>query len=354
VSTGASLLLAALMLAGNAFFVGAEFAVMSARRSQIEPRAHGSADGGTGSGRARTTLWALEHVSVMLACAQFGITVCTLALGALAEPAVEHLLAPGLRALGLPRDVYTPIALLVALLLVSYLHVVLGELVPKNLALAGPERAVLLLAPPVVWLARMLRPIVFVLNGLANLGVRLLGKQPRDEVSSTFTIEEIAPILAESQREGLLADEQGLVSGALDFGGRTASDVMVPREQLVLLSAEATPEQVEQAVTRTGFSRFPVQRDGRIVGYLHMKDVLDLDDEESVHRPVPARRIRAFDPVAADDDIETVLRSMQQLGIHLGRVDDAVGELVGVVFLEDVLEELVGEVTDATQRDRAG
>ena len=347
-STTSSILLAVLMLAGNAFFVGAEFAVMSARRSQIEPRA--SADG-HGARRARTTMWALEHVSTMLACAQFGITVCTLALGALAEPALEHVIEPALRLAGLPPDAYTPIALLLALLVVSYLHVVLGELVPKNIALAGPDRAVLVLAPPLVWLARALRPIVTVLNGIANLGVRMLRVQPRDEVASTFTMAEFGPIVAESQREGLLADDQGLVAGALDFGGRRATDVMVPREQLVLLAADSTPEQVEQAVTRTGFSRFPVERDGSIVGYLHVKDVLDLDGDGAVTQPVPARRIRAFDPVSADDDIETVLRSMQRLGVHLGRVDDEQGRLIGVVFLEDVLEELVGEVTDTTRRD---
>lgn len=341
----ASIIVAVLMLAGNAFFVGSEFAVMSARRSQIEPRAE------AGSKRARTTLWALEHVSQMLACAQLGITVCTLALGALAEPTLEHLLHPLFELLHMPIDATGPLTLVLALLIVSYLHVVLGEMVPKNLAITGPDRAALLLAPPLVWLARALRPVVLGLNGLASLGLWLLRVTPREEVASVFTIEQIATIVAESQRKGLLTDEQGLVAGALEFSDRSAVDVMVARDQLVTLPVDVTPTQVEQAVTRTGFSRFPVERAGRIVGYLHLKDVLDLDTAECVDVPVPARRIRELDPLCADDDIEAVLRSMQQLGVHLGRVDGTDGVLAGVVFLEDVLEELVGEVVDATRRD---
>lgn len=342
-SSGTSLVLALIILALNGFFVGAEFAVMSARRSQIEPLAE------AGSARAKSTLWAFEHVSQMLACAQLGITVCTLALGALAEPTLHHLLEPLLHAVHVPAELGNPIALVVALLIVSYLHVVVGEMVPKNIAISVPDRTALILAPPLVWIARALRPIVAVLNGLANLGLRILRVEPRDEVASTFTLDEIGSIVEESQREGLLDDSQGLLSAAFEFSDRVAAQVMVHPDALVQLAYSATPADVDEAVARTGFSRFPIARDGVLAGYVHVKDVLDLDDERR-HQPLPTRRIRAFDTAAATDQIEAVLRSMQSVGAHLSQVEDADGTVIGIVFLEDVIEELVGEVVDATQR----
>ena len=222
-------------------------------------------------------------------------------------------------------------------------------MVPKNIAISVPDRTALLLAPALVWTSRMLRPLIAVLNGLANLGLRLLRVDPRDEVSSTFTIEEIGSIVEESQREGLLEDTQGLLSATFDFTDRLARDVMVPRAALVSLPATATPAEVEDAVSATGYSRFPIERDGDLVGYLHVKDVLDLDDERR-RLPLPPRRIRAFDTAAGSDAVEVVLRSMQSVGAHLSRIDGADGAIAGVVFLEDVIEELVGEVVDATQR----
>ena len=161
-SSGTALLVAVALLLANAFFVGAEFAVMAARRSQIEVLAAG------GSRRARSTLWAMEHVSVMLACAQLGVTVCSLSLGAVAEPALAHLIAEPLEALGAsPAAVHT-VAFAISLAIVVYLHVVIGEMVPKNLAIAGPDRAALVLAPPLVALSRALAPVIRLLNGLAN------------------------------------------------------------------------------------------------------------------------------------------------------------------------------------------
>ncbi len=342
-SSGTSLVLALVILALNGFFVGAEFAVMSARRSQIEPLAD------AGSKRAKSTLWAFEHVSQMLACSQLGITVCTLALGALAEPALHHLLEPVLQAVHVPADLGDAMALAVSLLIVSYLHVVVGEMVPKNIAISVPDRTALILAPPLVWIARALRPIVYVLNGLANLGLRIMRVDPRDEVSSTFTLEEIGSIVEESQREGLLDDSQGLLSAAFEFSDRVAARVLVQPGALVQLADTVTPAEVDDAVARMGFSRFPIARNGFLVGYIHVKDVLDLDDERR-HQPLPARRVRAFDTAAPTDQIEAVLRSMQSVGAHLSEVRDADGRHLGIVFLEDVIEELVGEVVDATQR----
>ncbi|MBT0995443.1 hemolysin family protein [Cellulomonas sp. DKR-3] len=338
-----ALVLAVLLLAANAFFVGAEFAIISARRSSIEPRAE------AGDRRARTVLWAMENVSLMLACAQLGITVCSTSLGVVAEPAIAHLIEDPLHAVGVPDSWTHPIAFVVALLIVVYLHVVLGEMVPKNLAVSGPDRAVLLFGPPLVVVARVVRPVIVALNWLANHALRAAGVEPKDEVASAFTAQEVQSIVERSQAEGLLEDDQGLLTGALEFSDRLARDVMVASDALVTLDPGATPAGVEHLVARTGFSRFPVADEaGGVVGYLHLKDVLYAEhDERDV--PVPPWRVRQLAVVAPDDEVEETLAAMQRSGAHLARVDDD-GRTVGVVFLEDILEELVGEVRDAMQR----
>jgi CBS domain containing-hemolysin-like protein len=344
VSVWQELLLTASLLLGNAFFVGAEFAVISARRSQMEPLAD------AGRRAARTAIYAMEHVSLMLACAQFGITVCSLGLGAVAEPAIAHLLEEPFAHAGLPENFVHPTALVIALALVTYLHVVVGEMVPKNLALAGPDRVVLVLGPPLVAISRALRPIIGLLNAIANGVLRLLRVEPKDEVTSAYTAEEVQSIVAESAREGLLVDEHGLLTGALEFSDLVAADVMVPLEDLVCVPAHSTPAEVERIVARTGFSRFPVAAaDGDIVGYLHLKDILYADDERHAN-PIPVKRVRSLVTVAGGDEVEDALATMQRAGSHLARVIDAQGLTAGVVFLEDVLETLVGEVRDATRR----
>lgn len=349
-SSTTALALAVVLLAANAFFVGAEFAIISARRSSIEPRAE------AGDRRARTVLWAMENVSLMLACAQLGITVCSTSLGVVAEPAIAHLIEDPLHAAGVPDSWTHPIAFVVALLVVVYLHVVLGEMVPKNLAVSGPDRAVLLFGPPLVVVARVVKPVIVALNWLANHTLRLFGVEPKDEVSSAFTAQEVQSIVERSQAEGLLDDEQGLLTGAIEFSDKTARDVMVPTDELVVLEPGTTPAQVEQLVARTGFSRFPMADDaGALVGYLHLKDVLYAHDDDPRARDerVQPWRVRQLAVVGPDDEVEEALAAMQRTGSHLARVDEA-GRAVGVVFLEDILEELVGEVRDAMQRGAPG
>ena len=339
---GLAIALAVALLAGNAFFVAAEFAVISVRRSSIEPLA------AAGSARARTVLWAMEHVSLMLACAQLGITVCSTSLGVVAEPAVAHLIEAPLLALGLPGSAVHPIAFVVALGIVVYLHVVLGEMVPKNLAVSAPDRAALVFGPPLVWIARAVQPLIVALNWIANLALRLVGVEPKDEVASAFTAAEVRTIVERSRAEGMLRDDLGLVTGAIEFSDRTAGEVMVAVDRLVTLALTATPEELEIAVARTGFSRFPITHDGSLVGYLHLKDVLAAAPEDR-GTPVPPGSVRPLADVRADTEIEATLSEMQRTGAHLARVTSDAGVL-GVVFLEDILEELVGEVRDALQR----
>jgi CBS domain containing-hemolysin-like protein len=334
-----------LLLLLNAFFVGAEFAAMAARRSTLEPLA------ANGSRRAQVCLDALEQMGSLLACAQLGITVCSVLLGAISEAALHHALEPVVHHLGLPEGVTDGLALALALLVVVYLHVVVGEMIPKNLALAGPERSALILVPVLLFITRTLRPIISVMESLAKALVRLFRVEPKDEITSAFTVEEVEHILAESRHEGLIEEGQhGLVGAALEFSDKDAVDVAVALSDLVTLPLTATPDDVERLVAKRGFSRYPMlDRSGELTGYLHLKDVLYADDTER-DIAVPVKRVRKLATVQAADEVEEVLRTMQRTGSHLARVVDPDGTDIGVVFLEDVIEELVGEVTDASQR----
>ena len=335
-----------ILLVVNAFFVGAEFAVISARRSQIEPRAE------AGSKRAKTALWAMEHATLMLATSQLGITVCSLLILNVSEPAIHHLLEGPLAWTGLSPAAVSVTAFIIALLLVTYLHVVFGEMMPKNAAFSLPDQAVLLLAPPLVAVSKLFGPIITALNAIANGVLRLFRVEPKSEATSTYTLEEVANIVSHSTREGVLEDRTGALTAAFEFTTQRAKDLLVPADRLVTLPAGTTPEEVEAAVTRHGFSRYPVaEADGELVGYVHIKDLLRLGDDR-VAEPIPAKRIRDLLTVHAELDLEDVLARMQARGIHLARVIERDGTVLGIVFLEDIIEELVGEVHDATRRQR--
>ncbi|MDQ0820267.1 CBS domain containing-hemolysin-like protein [Arthrobacter sp. V4I6] len=342
-SDWAGILWLVILLMGNAFFVAAEFAVMSARRSQIEPLAE------AGSKRAQTTLRAMENVSLMLACAQLGITVCSLLILQVAEPAIHHLMAVPLEAVGMPMEIADVVAFGVALLAVTFLHVTFGEMVPKNISVSVADKAALLLAPPLMFIARAVKPVIVALNWSANHILKLMRIEPKDEVTSSFTLEEVQSIVQESTRHGLVDDDAGLITGALEFSEHTASRVMVPLEKLVMLKAATTPLEFEKAVSRTGFSRFPMlDEDGMLSGYLHVKDVLSIANG-AYRQPIAESRIRSLANLAMDDEIEKAMSVMQRSGSHLARVIGPDGKTQGVLFLEDVIEELVGEIRDATQ-----
>ena len=334
------------LLAVNAFFVGAEFAVISARRSQIEPRAE------AGSRAAKTALWAMEHATLMLAACQLGITVASLLILNVSEPTIHHLLEIPLHLTGLPEEVISMIAFIITLLLVSFLHVVLGEMVPKNLSFSLPDRAVLLLAPPLVFIARVFNPIIFLLNGAANGILRLFRVTPKNEANSVFTLDEVATIVAQSTREGMLTDAGGTLSAAFEFTSKKVRDVAVGMSSLVTLPEDATPADVERAVAQRGFSRYIlVNAEGEPTGYLHLKDVIDLDDADEFDEPVPPKRIRQLISIFRGTDLEDALATMRRSGVHVARAFDENGATRGVLFLEDIIEELVGEVQDATRRN---
>ena len=373
-----ALRLMVLLLGANAFFVGAEFSLISARRDRLEAMI-GDERRSTGSSAA-VVLRATEHLSMMLAAAQLGITICSLALGSLGEPTVAHPLEAVLEPIGVPDVLILPIAFVVALAVVTVLHIVIGEMVPKNIAIAGPEPTALRLVPPLVAFLTVARPVISVLNWLANHILRLLGVTPRDEAGSAYTPQEIAEMLSESRREGLLdASQTQRLTQALTSAEHTVADVLVSLERVTALPPSPTLGAVEGAVARTGFSRFPVRApespDARavrssgsepshggsagrrppveLVGYVHIKDVLDLDPSDP-DQIIPAERIRTLPQLAISVQVDEALALLRREGSHLARAVDADGTTVGVVAMEDLVEEYVGTVRDSTHVTRPG
>jgi CBS domain containing-hemolysin-like protein len=338
-------LVTVLLLAANAFFVGAEFAAMSARRSQLEPLADGGSKG------AKVALDALQQTGILLATSQLGITVCSVLLGAVSEAALHHALVPVVERLGVSTVVADVGALVAALAVVVFLHVVYGEMIPKNISIAAPERAAVLLVPPLVVVSRVVAPVIRAMDWVSKAVVRMSGVEPKDEVSAAFTVEEVAHILEESREEGLVEEQQHeRLGAALEFSDKNAADVGVSLAALVTVTAGATPDDIERLVAKHGFSRYPVlDESGELSGYLHLKDVLYADDAQR-RQPVPAARVRRLATVRRDDEVEAVLATMQSSGSHVARVVGEDDDVRGVVFLEDVIEELVGEVSDASQR----
>ncbi len=335
------------LLAANAFFVGAEFAVLAARRAQVEPLAN------AGNAAAKVALWAMEHASLMLACSQLGITVCSLLILNVSEPSIHHLLQGPLSALGLGAAATSGASFAIALVIVSFLHVTLGEMVPKNIAFSRPSQSVLLLAPPLVGVARLVRPLIRALDGTANWFLRRFGVEPRGEVTAAFTLDQVATIVAESERAGLFRDVSGTVTKAFEFTEKCARDLAVPLRSLVTLPRDVTPRQVEEAIARFGHSRYVVLDEaGGMLGYVHFKDVIAISGP-AADAPLPARNIRPLAQVPADAEAETALTDMSRSGSHLAVVTSGAEEPVGVLFLEDIVEELIGEVQDLASRRAA-
>ncbi|WP_433262879.1 hemolysin family protein [Actinosynnema sp. CS-041913] len=337
-----SILVIFLLLAGNAFFVGAEFAIITARRDRLEALAD------QGSAPARVVIRAGRELPLLIAGAQLGITLCSLGLGALGEPAVASMLEVPFGVLGLPDAVLHGVAFALALVIVVALHTVLGEMVPKNLAIAGPERTALWLVPAHYWFCRLVAPLLRGFTVLSTAVLRLVGVTPKDELESAYTRDELALLIAQSRQEGLLEDsEHRRLAQALSSTERTVADVLVPLDRVTTVSARPTMGEVEDAVSATGFSRFPVADDGRLVGYLHVKDVLDLADADPATK-VPGHRIRGLPEVAADARLDEALAVLRRAQSHLARAVAADGRVRGVVALEDLLEEYVGTVRDGT------
>lgn len=337
------LVIAVGLLIANGFFVGAEFALLAARRTKLETMA---AEGSTG---AINAIKSIRELNFMLAGVQLGITMASLGLGYVGEPAVAHLLENAVgQFVELPSGLLHALSLIVALTIVVFLHMVIGEMAPKNMAISDPEKAAVRLAVPLRLYANAFRPFINLLNALSTWVTTRFGVEPTKERLSVFTVEEIGAMVRTSARGGTIDRfEERLLSGAVELGERDAGAAMLPRTELSALPYTATPEEIEAMVVESGHSRIPIYQDDldNILGFFHAKDLLQIPPEMR-DRPIPRRLVRQMLVVPESRKLRPLLIDMRRQRIHVALVLDEHGGTAGIVTLEDLIEELVGEIRD--------
>ena len=338
-------LVAILLIGVNAYFVGAEFSLISARRDRLEALAE------QGKVRAVSVIRAGEQLPSMLAGAQLGVTVASLLLGRIGESAVFDLLRTTLGLTGIPPALLHSLSFAIALAVVVTLHVLLGEMVPKNIALAGPERTAMLLVPPYLAYVRAARPFIVFYNECANVVLRALGVEPKDELDITVSPVELSELIAESGSKGLLdPEEHSRLTRALQIGTRMVGDVAVPLTGVRAVPVAAagsgpTVGAVEEALVQTGYSRFPVANvNGDFIGYLHIKDVLTLGD--GAQTVIDLAMVRPLPRVPDSLPLADALSRMRRSNSHLALVTDSGGAVVALVAMEDLVEDLVGTMRE--------
>ncbi|CAJ1498032.1 hemolysin family protein [[Mycobacterium] kokjensenii] len=345
--------LTVLLIAANAFFVAAEFALISARRDRLEALAE------QGRQSAFTVIRAGEQLSKMLAGAQLGVTVCSILLGRIGEPAVADLLEYPFRLLGIPDPLLHTVAFVIALTIVVTLHVLFGEMVPKNIALAGPETAAMLLIPPYLVYLAAARPFIDFYNWCANVTLRAMRVEPKDELEITVSTVELSEMIAESVSAGLLDHEEYTrLTRALQIRSRVVADVALPIGEVRAVPVAGvgrgpTVAAIEAAFAATGYSRFPVIEGDEFVGYLHIKDVLLSETataEDSADAVTDIAVVRPLPRIPASLPLADALSRLRRNNSHLALAVAADGTAVALVTLEDLVQDLVGTVRDGTHR----
>jgi CBS domain containing-hemolysin-like protein len=341
-STAWALILSALLLVGNGFFVAAEFALVASKRYRLEQAAE------AGSRAARAALAGSRELSLMLAGAQLGITACTLGLGALAEPALEHAIAPALEAVGLPDTASTVVAFITALAVVAFVHVVVGEMAPKSWAITHPERSAMLLALPFRGFARLVRPVLAALQWSANLVLRAFRVRPQEALAAAHGPAEMRMLLESSRQEGLLDPEHHqLLSRMLPLARTSLAQVLTPIGQLATVGLHDPAGTVEAACRAAGRSRLGVVDNGVVLGLVHVRDVV-----RATTAGRPASTSSLMIPTTTLDaglTLAAAATRMRAARAHLALVAED-GEVTGFVALEDLLEQFIGEFYDETDR----
>ncbi|WP_348790131.1 hemolysin family protein [Leifsonia sp. NPDC080035] len=339
-----------LLTVGTGLFVASEFALVNLDRGDLEARRE------RGESRLTMTIAALKITSTHLSSAQLGITLTTLLTGYTMEPAISSLLRGPLTATGLPEGAVAPIATVVAIAVATLLSMILGELVPKNFALALPIATAKLVIPFQTVFTAVFRPFIAVLNGTANGFLRLLGIEPKEELSGARTAEELSSLVRRSASAGVLEEDTAtLLSRTLAFSTRTASDVMTPRPRVEAVKRTDPADAVIGLARTTGYSRFPVVDEDvdDVVGFVHVKQAVAVPRERRGRVPVSALQTEAL-RVPETMSLDTLIGELRGRGYQMAVVVDEYGGTSGIATLEDLVEEIVGEVADEHDRTRAG
>jgi CBS domain containing-hemolysin-like protein len=330
------------LVLANAYFVATEFALVAVRRSQVQLWV---AEGRRGAAAASR---AIQHLDDAIAATQLGITLASIGLGFLGEPALARVLAPPLAAAGLGSLVAVHgLAVVVAFSIVTFLHVVVGELAPKALALDRPGEVALACARPLLVFARVFRPVLVVMNGAGNALVRGLGVRPAGQSGRVHSPQELQLLVSEAGREGRIrSDAARMLDNVFRMSQKRVRDVMVPRERVLAVPRTIREQDLLDLILEEGYTRLPVYDGGldKVVGVLHTKDLLHLFAQK--HVVVLADAIRPHDEISPDLSIADALRRFRREHRHLAVVREPEGPLLGIVTLEDVLEAIVGEIED--------
>ena len=342
-STGSYLLLAALLVFLNAFFVAAEFAIVKVRSTRVQELVR---EGVRGSAAAQN---AIQNLDAYLSATQLGITLASLGLGWIGEPAFANLVTPLLGAVGIwSEKIVHSISLTLAFTLITFLHIVLGELAPKSLAIRRPEEMSLLVSPPLRLFYRVFYPALWFLNASSSFFLRMLYIAPASESELAHSEEELRLLLAESHRIGTLsASKRKLLENVFDYTRRSAKHIMVPRADIVHLSLLRSLSENLETIRQTQHTRYPLCRDDidHVVGMIHAKDLLQpVDGLHDATDLLKLKRDILFVPESRP--LELLQRDFQQRRVHMAIVVDEYGGTSGLVTLEDILEEIVGEIQD--------
>ena len=334
-------LVAMLLVIVNGFFVAVEFSLMAVRRTQMEELAESGVFG------SRQVVKALGSINVQLAASQLGISVVSLLIGWLVEPVISSAFVHLLGGLNISTGVVRAIGFVIGLALVAFVHMVLGEMVPRSIALTTPETTARFLVPIHLWFVAATRPLVRALHGLGRAGTRLVGVEPVDELGRSHTAAELAVLVDEASASGFIDPiERDLLAGAFSFLNVRVGDVMTPSSKLVTIPHTATVGQAEKRMADSGHSRVLVMGSSadQVIGFLHAKDLITLTDFDR-DLPLPQGITRAALWVGPGEALGDVLLRMRRARRHVAVVLDS-GHMVGLVTLEDLLEAIVGDIND--------
>lgn len=337
-----------LLIVGTGLFVASEFALVNLDRAELEARRE------RGETRLSLTIRALKITSTHLSSAQLGITLTTLLTGFTMEPAMSNLLRPVLTDWGVAEGAVAPIATVTAMTIATLLSMLIGELVPKNFALALPRQTAKLVLPFQVAFTTVFKPAILLLNGSANAVLRSMGIEPKEELSGARTAEELSSLVKRSASAGLLEEDTAtLLDRSLSFARHTAGDVMTARPSMHAIAVGDSVDEVLQLARTTGHSRFPVYDEDLddIVGVAHLKAAVAVPPERRAEVPVGAI---ATEPLRVPETahLDVLLAELRTRGYQLAIVVDEYGGTAGLVTLEDLVEEIVGEVADEHDRSR--